>query len=289
MLTFLAQHEDQSFSLSELCRRLDLSKSTGHSILTTLLDAGFVLRDSDRTYLLGPAVIPLGEAAAGHHRAVAVARRELEPLARELDAQCTLSMVVNDSIMVLGHAGRHAPAVAYLQVLPPTQRWPFAPPLGAVFVAWWETPRIDQWLDDTGKGLSDEQRRRFVSALDEVRRRGYSVSAMDTSRDELTELMRSVTDLPHEPDVAKLMQAFLDRVRYSEGYNVGQLEPGVVYDVTALVAPIFDRSGEVTLVLTLQSLAGPMLAREIERAGRRLLQRAEAVTRAVGGRSRLRR
>ena len=289
MLNFLARHEDQSFSLSELCRRLDLSKSTGHSILTTLVDAGFVLRDGDRTYLLGPAVIPLGEAAAGHHRAVAVARRELEPLARELDAECTLSMVVNDSIMVLGEAGRHAPP-AYLQALPSAPRWPFSPPLGAVFVAWWEPARVEQWLDDTGKGLSDEQRRRFVAALDEVRRRGYSVSAIDSSGDDhLSELMRSVTDMPHEADVAKLMQAFLDRVRYTEGYNVGPLETGIIYDVTALVAPIFDRSGEVTFVLTLQSLPGPMGARDIERAGRRLLQRAEAVTRAVGGRSRWRR
>jgi DNA-binding IclR family transcriptional regulator len=285
-LDFLARHEEDSFTLSELCRRLEMSKSTGHSILTTLVDSGFVMRDGDRTYFLGPAVIPLGEAAAGHHRAVAVARREAEHLARELDAECLVNMVVNDSIMILARAGHHVP-LPTMPTFPAVQRWPFAPPLGVIFVAWWEPARVEEWLAKSAKALSAEQRTRFLAVLEEVRRRGFSVSALGTDPgDPLEELVQSVTGANREPEVARLIEAFMARVRYDEDYNVGPLDPAVAYDVTSLAAPVFDRDGAVTLALILQSLPQPLGAKEIERYGRRLLQRAEAVTRAGGGRPR---
>src|SRR5881227_118241 len=64
-LDIRAAHPDTAFSLSELCRRLDINKATAHAMLTALAESGFLLRNPrDKSYTLGPALIALGSAAA---------------------------------------------------------------------------------------------------------------------------------------------------------------------------------------------------------------------------------
>ena len=48
VLNFLAAHPDESFTLSELSRRLDLNKATCHALLMTLTQAGYLLRHPTR-------------------------------------------------------------------------------------------------------------------------------------------------------------------------------------------------------------------------------------------------
>ena len=58
ILDFLARHPHDRFGLSELARRLDLSKPTCLGIVTTLTESGYLLRDAqDKSYRLGPALI----------------------------------------------------------------------------------------------------------------------------------------------------------------------------------------------------------------------------------------
>ena len=57
VLNFLAAHPDESFTLSELARRLDLNKATCHALLMPLTQAGYLLRHPTRmNYTLGPAL-----------------------------------------------------------------------------------------------------------------------------------------------------------------------------------------------------------------------------------------
>ena len=43
-----------------------LNKATAHSMLSSLSDAGWLVRDqSDKTYRLGPSLVDIGRAAAG--------------------------------------------------------------------------------------------------------------------------------------------------------------------------------------------------------------------------------
>src|SRR5207248_704067 len=61
VLNFLTAHPDESFTLSELARRLGLNKATCHALLMTLTEAGYVLRHPTRmTYMLGPALVAAG-------------------------------------------------------------------------------------------------------------------------------------------------------------------------------------------------------------------------------------
>ena len=51
VLDFLAQHPHDRFGLSELARRLDLSKPTCLGIVSTLTEFGYLVRDAqDKTY-----------------------------------------------------------------------------------------------------------------------------------------------------------------------------------------------------------------------------------------------
>jgi DNA-binding IclR family transcriptional regulator len=284
LLNFLARHEDESFTLSELARRLDMSKSTGHTLLATLVQAGYVLRDAEGAYLLGPAIVPLGEAATAHHRVVAIARREMLALSEELDLECVLTTVVEGAIMVLGRCG--PPKRTVFPAVPPPQRWPLLPPIGTIFVAWWDPVRIDRWLEDAGRALSEPVRQHYRGVLAEVRRRGFSVAAISADRrPSLAGLMRAST--PESEDLAPGLEAVVDRLRLFEGYNVRTLDPATVYDVSTVSGAVFDRDGAVLLAVTVQDFARPLTGGEIERVGRRLLARTESITRAAGGRSRL--
>ena len=54
VLDFLARHPHGRFGVSELARRLGLSKPTCLGIVTTLTDCDYLVRDSaDKTYRLG--------------------------------------------------------------------------------------------------------------------------------------------------------------------------------------------------------------------------------------------
>ena len=44
VLSLLSRHPDASFTLSEICQRLDLNVSTAHSLLNALTAAQFLVR-----------------------------------------------------------------------------------------------------------------------------------------------------------------------------------------------------------------------------------------------------
>src|SRR4051794_4839834 len=89
MLSFLSEHPDQSFGLSELARQLSLSKATAHALTATLADAGWLLRDpAEKTYRLGPALIAVGRAASAGFPALDFARGEMRALVDDLGVEC---------------------------------------------------------------------------------------------------------------------------------------------------------------------------------------------------------
>lgn len=59
------REENRSFSIAELAESMNLPPSTIHRILQTFCEKKYVMRDDrSHTYRLGPALIPLGKAAA---------------------------------------------------------------------------------------------------------------------------------------------------------------------------------------------------------------------------------
>src|SRR3954470_1300138 len=133
ILDFLAGRTEERFGLSDLARRLGLSKPTCLGIVTSLSDAGYLVRDAgDKTYRLGPSLITLGHKAQESMRVSPAARGELRRLSARFGVTAALSGVIDDRITLLDLV---APADARPGV-EVGQSYPFAPPVGLMFVLW---------------------------------------------------------------------------------------------------------------------------------------------------------
>lgn len=259
VLTFLAAHSGEEFSLSELARRLELSKATCHAVLASLADAGFVLRHPSRsTYRLGPGLIPLGRAAEESLGVVDVARDEMRALATRLHAACLATAVVGDEIVVLSSASAGAPVSVAVRV---GQRLPLVPPFGTVFLAWAPPEAIDRWLRRLDSDASDEEVDRLRQAVAAVRRRGY-IAGLDSSGDP----SGTGGTLATEDDA------------------LNDLAGSVPYRISYVVAPVFAADATVALALTLVGLPEQLPATDLPTYARELTASARRVTEAINGR-----
>ena len=252
VLSLLAARPADDLSLSELARRLDLSKASCHALLASLTATGFVLRHPTRqTFRLGPALIGLGRAAEEGFGAIDFARGQMRELAARLQLECFATAVAGEEIVVLDRARVHAPLSVSVRV---GQRFPLAPPHGTVFLAWSPAEMIDGWL---GPDLTTLQLQRYREALAAVRRRGYAVRLTAEPDDEAG------------PD---------DRVLLELG-GTDALR------IHFVAAPVFGPDGSVAMALTLIGLPDQLTAGDLPSLAAELCQAAAHVTEAIHGRA----
>ena len=185
VLDFLADNPRDTFSLSELARRLDLNKASAHATLNALVDRGYLLRHPVRKdYRLGPRLIAVGEAAREQYPVVEFARDELRRLSEDIGTECVASAPIGDEMVIVDRAGPVRPIGLSIAV---GHRFPLVPPMGTIFMAWSTPDQIDEWLR---RVEVDEERERYRSALVNVRDRGWS-AGRDTDDYQLLEMERA--------------------------------------------------------------------------------------------------
>lgn len=266
LLNFLASRPDESFSLSELSRRVGIAKPTAHAMLGALTAAGYLLRHpAEKTYALGPALVAVGAAAAARELdIVAYARDEMERLADELHVEVVASAAVGEEIVMLGRAGEPEPFGVRLDV---GQRLPLVPPLGTVFVAWTSPAEIDRWLRRVGPSTTESDLDRYRAAVEAVRRRGYLVGLEPAGGGGRPATPELVEELAHQE------------------YVLLELDRAAPYRPSHMAAPVFGSDGTVVLALTLIGFRGQLPLDRVPDIGERLLDAARTVTKAIGGRS----
>jgi DNA-binding IclR family transcriptional regulator len=267
LIGVLADHPEEGFTLAEITRRLDVNKSTCHSILTTLLDAGWLLRDPRRkTYRLGPALPHIGQAATRGFPALDFARPELIDLSRELGAHCVALQPAGDHVTVVDQVRDVRAPGGLLQF----GDIPLRPPFGAAVVAWGDGAAVERWLALAPPGARDGYRK----ALDAIRRRGFVVEAPATS---LTDVVARLgaTGRPL-PELVEDLAGTLD-----DAALPARIEPGRRYLVSAVNAPVFDDAGAVVLVIAVLNLPGVLTGREVTAIGRRLVDATSRLTAAI--------
>ncbi|MDQ1361910.1 MAG: hypothetical protein QOJ44_2287 [Acidimicrobiaceae bacterium] len=273
VVEFLGSHPDGDFTLSELCRRLELSKATAHGLLATLTERAWVVRHPrDKTYRLGPALITLAGAAGTRQlEVVDYARDEMQDLAKDLGVQCVASAVLGDDIVLLAVVGSARPLSIHVQA---GQRIPLAPPLGTVFLAWAGPTRIDRWLRRLGPDATEAQLDGYRAAVERVRERGFSLS-LEVDARALLERALAAGDRPLSEVLVELEQ---------QEYLLVDLQPHRSYRLSMMAAPVFGADASVQLALSLFDLPPTVTAEEVPRLGERLVQATAAVTRSIGGR-----
>jgi DNA-binding IclR family transcriptional regulator len=279
VLDFLARHPHDRFGLSDLARRLDLSKPTCLGIVSTLAESGYLVRDAqDKSYRLGPALIALGHTAQESMRVSPAARDELRRLCAASRTTAALSAVVDDRITVLD-------LVAPPAVPPPVhvgQSYPFAPPVGLMFVLWDDTA-VAAWLAKQPTIPLRTDGDRLDRVIAECRSDGYLVERQTPAGQRLYALMAGMSStLPHELRalLGEMVSDIGERV-YLRSEHTGA-EPRQRHDISVISAPVFDQHRRQVMVLSLH-VGSPLSATDIARRARRVVATADAVTRQLGG------
>jgi DNA-binding IclR family transcriptional regulator len=279
VLDFLVAHPGERFGLSELARAVGLAKPTCLGIANELTRGGYLAHDpATKTYRLGPALIAAGRVAQHDFTAAALARRELADLSTRYDTVCTASAVVGEQIMVLERSGP-ARAAATVKV---GQTYPFAPPVGLMYVLWGGDRALDEWLARPPTLPSRTDRTHLRRVVGECRERGYLVESLSPNGMRLHSLMAGVAayDLPAEVRnlVGEMVSSLGERVYLGADLAARRRHP-----VSLIAAPTFDADGRQELVLTLY-VGEAITGAEIARRGDALVAAAETVTEQVSGR-----
>ena len=276
VLDFLASHPQEQFGLSELARRLGLSKPTCLGIVTTLAEAGYLVRDAaEKTYRLGPRLITLGHTAQESMRISPAARAELRRLSETFNATAALSAVIDDRITLLelvAPPGSPEP----VQV---GQSYPFAPPVGLMFVLWDERA-VRDWLGKEPTIPLRTDSARLERVIAECRESGYLVERLTPGGRRLYAMMAGMSsNLPDELRVllGELVSDIGERV-YLPSESGGRSK----HDISVIAAPVFDHHQRQVMVLSLQ-IGRALTDAEISKRARGLVTAAATLTTQLGG------
>lgn len=277
VLDFLAHHPHDEFGLSELARRVELSKPTCLGIVTTLTGAGYLVRDTKtKTYRLGPMLITLGHIAQESMRVNPAAREALRTLSQDFDTTAALSAVVDDRITLLEVV---APAGVRLGVRV-GQSYPFAPPVGLMFVLW-DDDALRRWLTKEPTIPLRTDTKRMDRVVDECRTAGYLVERLTPGGRRLYGLMAGMSStLPEELGalLGELISDIGERV-----YLRSEAGTAKRHDVSVISAPVYDHHGRQAMVASLQ-IGRALTDTEIGRHAKGLMATAAALTAQLGGR-----
>jgi DNA-binding IclR family transcriptional regulator len=276
-LELLAAHATERFTLTDIVTRLAMTRATCHVVLASLVEAGYVVRDPrTKTYALGPAVIALGRAAQASLPSLDLARQEMEAMSDELGEAFSVAAIINDELVVLEQVGPN-PSNGVLV----GSRVPFAPPIGAPFVAWGSDDEFDAWVARSERPIGASELDRWKATVAAIREQGYGVERLSPAWLELRAVVESVSD--DVPDKVRDMVRALTAELGPEHYLPDDIARADRLAVGVIHSPVFDHDGRPELSIAANVFRNDVSRREIQRIARRLVQGTTAVTRAIGG------
>ncbi|MGY1992683.1 helix-turn-helix domain-containing protein [Mycolicibacterium fortuitum] len=244
VVELLADRAGSHLTLAEICRELDISRSTGHAILTTLCSCDWVLRDPlSGKYSLGAGLPTTTPPAAPLSRML---REPLRQLCSAIGMAACISELRDGRLAVIESA---APGTSR----PPVQAGvglPFVAPFGREFVAWAPTAVCDEWMAAAGP-VNDVYRARMPKVLKEVQRRGYGIERLSDPLLKVFAALLALEDAAAEdPVAARLAGAVADLTIVD--FLPGELNKIAQHPLATISAPIFDADGDVVMSVSAQ-------------------------------------
>jgi DNA-binding IclR family transcriptional regulator len=226
-------------TLTDIAKNLEINFSTCQVILNSLTEGGFITRSpKSRAYVLGPAMIRLGQAARSVTPISAVVEAEIDLLYEALGYGCTVLALVDDQMVVISQAG---PADRFPVAAVALGPFPFVAPFGATIMAFRPQAEIEQWL----KGAAEvEQALHLRNLLDTLRSYGVNVSLMtretQLAMPKFNRLLVAVEQQPHlKGAVHEVLQ--LLAVSGSRWYLKDELKTRDQFSVSLITAPILTK------------------------------------------------
>jgi len=245
VLNFFADHPDRAFTLTDIARSLKISQATAHGLLAGLVEGGYLYRLSDKSYLLGPALLAVGEVAREHFSPLKAAQPEMRRLADRYDAVCTASFREHDDVVVrekatpLSHLGYSVPRDV---------RLPLLPQFASLFFVWSSAAECDAWLDQLNPPPHPSQREAMRQAIDALRQFGFLCGVRNPDRPPEADWRRWILDREHDNAPVQLLNEIDEEARY---------------DFSFVQVPVLVTGGEVAFAIGLQGFSNACSGREI--------------------------
>lgn len=272
VVELLARRADRALTLTDMVRELGITYATAHAILATLAGRGWVQRDAgDKSYTLGPALALAARQAERADSRDRLARTTAAELVRELGCSTSVTQIVAGAVVITGF---YAPEGVDLRAHP-GDRVPLTAPFGGGFVAWEPAAVRRAWIERAD--ITDPSvQERLEAALMAIRQRGFAVERMRSSARQVLDLAKDL----HAGVVSDAMRESIERL-LAEITSASHL-PDDLHDspkgyVSAITAPVFDRSGKAALnvgVHPFRALSG----RRIEQIGRALVRATDRIS-----------
>ena len=263
ILNFFAEHPHESFTLSDLVRALKLSRATCHGLLTGLVEAGYLYRTSDRGYLLGPALVSIGEVAKAHYSPLKAAQPEMRILADEFDIVCSASFREGREVVVRERAS----AVSHLGYsVPRGWRAPLLPQFAGVFFVWSAPEEVRAWLDDLNPAPSASQRAALEKSITLIRRYGFFCA------------QRSARTV----DLQSTEWVFKSAYEEAPLQPIFEINEEELYELSWVMAPVLDTSRNTAFVIGVQGFTGQFTGAKILSIGQRVREACERITTFIG-------
>ncbi len=258
VLNFFADHPNESFTLSELVRALKLSRATCHGLLAGLVEAGYLYRTHDRSYLLGPVLISIGEVAKAHYSPLKAVQPEMRILADDFDVMCSAAfregrdVVIRERATAVSHLGFSVPRGA---------RLPLVPQFAGAFFVWSSPADVSAWLDDLDPKPSDSQRGALNESIVLIRRYGFFSH------------QRGPTFAEHS--TKWLFDSAFENAPLLPILDINEVAK---YELASVLAPVFDAARSVAFVISVHGFKGRHTASQLLSVGRRVREACDRIT-----------
>lgn len=198
------------------------------------------------------------------------ARDQIEAIADELGAECSVLAPVGEDAVVVALATRtDEPSHVSLGF-----HVPLVPPLGTVFISHLGSVAINAWLSRIDQA-DEETQASYISQLERVRERGYSLSLRGPhSQREIYDAARAYSSVDRLPEHER---HFRDIIRDQAHLYEPDLDPDGTYDLHSIVVPVQDPIGVVQIALRLANTPRDASGRDVLRWIERLRQATEVV------------
>jgi len=186
----LISKTDLGVGISEIAKRLGISKSTVHGLTAALEEMGVIIRNpTSKRYSLGYTLVELGKKGLSRIPLRELARRHIEELADETGETVFLGILRDDYIFILDTVE----SKKELKITAPsgTKMALSSGAIGKLFLAFMEENRVLRYL--TAKGLTRYTENtitdleKYLTELEEVRKKGYAID-----REEYLQEVRAV-------------------------------------------------------------------------------------------------
>ncbi|MCZ9633982.1 MAG: helix-turn-helix domain-containing protein [Rhodococcus qingshengii] len=288
MLTeLLASDPTAGRSLADIARHLGVAKATCYPMVVALAEAGWLVRHPIRkTYQLGPALVPIGQAASRAIDVVDLSRTVMQELADTSELAC-LGFIRSGADLVVAEAIQPISRRSGTLGLRIGDNVLMAPPLGAGLAAWLDENDLHEWFLLGKEALDTEAallRSEYEPILTAIRERGFAVEC-------LRQQERSISDAVAEmrgPGVGGQRAALALREArrlLSADVAVGTLDLDGNYQLLSVNAVAFAQDSTPALILCLVDAPSPLTGERIAALGKLVSEAADQVTTLMHGRT----